>query len=187
MPNWISVTSRALTYSEMEHNARIIYDALVPEGWTPNAVCAMLGNMQLESTINPGRWENDTVGTGGFGLTQWTPASKLQTFIRETYGSTDYANGDFQMGRILYEVDHPGVQWIATASYPLSFPQFTQSNESLPYLVAAFEYNYERGTPVLDIRTRYAQYWWDVLTGRPRPRKMPIWLMFKMIERRFSP
>lgn len=38
----------------------------------------MLGNMETESTINPGIWQSLNSGnaSGGFGLTQWTPATK---------------------------------------------------------------------------------------------------------------
>lgn len=180
MPNFYA-SNRDLTTAEMQNNAAIIYDTFTAEGWTPNAVCAMLGNMQLESTINPGRWEN---GAGpGFGLTQWTPASKLQDYIRATFGSTEYDNGYYQMARIRYEVEHPGVQWLTTTAFPLTFPQFTKSTESLRYLVETFERNYERGTPLIDTRTRYAQYWWDYLTGRPPVSRPPVWLLFKMTER----
>ena len=49
------------------------------KGWTKNAVCGMLGNMQSESTISPGRWQDGDAGNMnlGVGLTQWTKATKL--------------------------------------------------------------------------------------------------------------
>lgn len=183
MPNWIVAESRALNTAEMQNNATIIANALLPEGWTLNAVCAMLGNMELESSINPGRWEGDRVGTGpGFGLVQWTPYTKLTNWIQSHYGSSDYTNGDYQLGRILYELEN-GIQWAPTSDYPISFREFTRSTAPLAYLVAAFEYNYERGTPLLDIRTRHARYWWDYFGGGGL-RSLPIWLLFKLKERK---
>jgi hypothetical protein len=39
--------------SEQLNNANIIRSFFINEGWTINAICGMLGNMQGESTINP--------------------------------------------------------------------------------------------------------------------------------------
>ena len=45
-----------LTVAQMTGNAQYILNYLMARGWTKEAVCAMLGNMQSESTINPGIW-----------------------------------------------------------------------------------------------------------------------------------
>lgn len=182
MPNWVVAESRSLSLEEMAVNATIIHDTLIPEGWTLNAVCAMLGNMQLESTINPGRWEGDRVGVGpGFGLTQWTPYTKVTNWIRSTFQSEDFTSGDYQLARIVYEWQNE-IQWGQTSQYPISFHEFAQSTAPLEYLVAAFEYNYEVGTPLLDIRTRYAKYWWDYFGGGA-VRTLPIWLLAQFNKR----
>lgn len=67
-----------LTLDQMKVNAQYILDYLRNRGWTKNAVCGMLGNMQTESTINPGIWQSlkKNHHSNGFGLVQWTPASK---------------------------------------------------------------------------------------------------------------
>ena len=67
-----------LTDKEMGDNARYVYDYLTARGWSPTAVCGMLGNMETESTINPGIWQNldDTNPELGYGLVQWTPSYK---------------------------------------------------------------------------------------------------------------
>ena len=44
------------------------------KGWTAEAVAGLLGNQQVESTLNPGIWQDLTPG-GGWGLVQWTPSS----------------------------------------------------------------------------------------------------------------
>lgn len=46
-------SSNALTTAQMQLNATYIWNALSSQGWTLNAVCGMLGNMQSESSINP--------------------------------------------------------------------------------------------------------------------------------------
>ena len=70
--------NRYLTLTEMRGNAQFIMSFFHDAGWTKNAIAAMLGNMQVESTINPGIWQgmDEFDYDGGFGLVQWTPASK---------------------------------------------------------------------------------------------------------------
>ncbi len=183
MSNWVSVESRVLTLAEMQNNARIIGQAFSAEGWTLKAICAMLGNMQLESAINPGRWQNDTIGSGGFGLVQWTPASTVRNWILSYYGSTDYTNGDFQLGRILHELEN-GLQYAPTAAHPLTFREFTQSEADLDYLTDTWLYNYERGTPVLPQRRANARYWWNYFGGGPLPEELPLWLTTHLKRKR---
>lgn len=43
-----------LTTTEMDNNAREIYTIMAADGWTLNAIAAMLGNMWRESGVNPG-------------------------------------------------------------------------------------------------------------------------------------
>lgn len=66
------------TESQMKVNAQYILNYLRAKGWTKNAVRGMLGNMQSESTISPGRWQDGDAGNMnlGVGLTQWTKATK---------------------------------------------------------------------------------------------------------------
>lgn len=78
-------SSNALTLAQMEINANYIWTALKMQGWTRNAVAGMLGNMQSESSINPGRWQSDRVGGSseghGYGLVQWTPYTKYTNWV----------------------------------------------------------------------------------------------------------
>lgn len=46
-------SSNPLNMEQMKLNATYIANALRQRGWTLNAICGMLGNMQSESTINP--------------------------------------------------------------------------------------------------------------------------------------
>ena len=46
-------TSTALNMAQMTINAIYLNNSLQSQGWTLNAICGMLGNMQSESSINP--------------------------------------------------------------------------------------------------------------------------------------
>lgn len=46
-------SSQALTMEQMKVNATYIAQSLLASGWSINAICGMLGNMESESTINP--------------------------------------------------------------------------------------------------------------------------------------
>lgn len=153
-----------LTQSQMASNAQYILNYLRVRGWTKNAVCGMLGNMQTESTINPGLWQSFQANNMnvGFGLVQWTPASKFINWANEN--GLNHLNIDSQLMRILYEVENK-IQWYSTSNYPMSFVNFTQSTQSPSYLAAAFIYNYERPASYSTLSTRQSQanYWYNNL------------------------
>lgn len=151
--------------TEMTDNAEYIYSYFKSKGWTKNAICAMLGNMQRESGINPGLWESLDYGnySGGYGLVQWTPATNLINWCNSN--NLDHSQMDSQLARIMYELNN-GIQWIATSSYPESFSEFTQSTASVDYLTRAFLANYERaGVSALSERLQHAEYWYNNLSG----------------------
>ena len=170
-------SSHALNLIQMQINATYIYNYLIAQGWTVNAICGILGNMEWESSINPGRWEGDNVGIGpGYGLVQWTP------FTNYTQWSGivgDYSTMDNNLGRIMYELAN-NIQYYATTDYPLSFSQFTTSTQTPYYLACAFAWNYERSAIVISgteqqkeaLRQRRgssANNWYAYLTGSPPP------------------
>lgn len=154
-----------LTADEMETNARYVYDVLVARGWSPTAVCGMLGNMETESTINPGIWQNLDAGNTslGYGLVQWTPATKYLTWC-EARG-LDPSHMDSALARIEWELDN-GEQYYPTDAYPLTFPQFKVSTESAAYLAQAFLRNYERpADQTQPARSTQAERWYTLLKG----------------------
>ena len=170
-----------LTVGEMTPNAKYIYDKLRVAGWTPNAICGLLGNTQTESTNNFGLWESLDEGnmSAGFGLVQWTPASKYTNWA-DSQGYS-WGNPDGQIARILYEVEN-GLQWIATSEYPMSFYEFTQSTQTPYYLAMVFIKNYERPfNSNQPIRGEQAEYWFETLSDTPvtpvsKKKKLPIWV-----------
>ena len=161
-------SSNALNMDQMKLNAGYIYDYLRNKSYTKNAICGMLGNMQSESTINPGRWQGDRVGGNpsghGYGLVQWTPYTKYTDWIGVNNHPEDM---NHNLERICYEVDQ-GIQWIATGTYNFSFYNFTRSSETPEYLALAFLACYERpADPNQPIRATQARFWWDYLTDEP--------------------
>lgn len=161
-------SSNTMTMEQMKVNAKYIYSFLLSQGWTKNAICGMLGNMQSESAINPGRWQSDRVGGDsdghGYSLVQWTPYTKYTNWCSEN-GYVDPSEMDVALARILYEVEN-NLQWIATSTYNFSFEEFIKSEESPNYLAMAFITNYERPLePNQPSRGTQAEYWYEFLTG----------------------
>lgn len=175
---WIS-GNKYLTQSQMENNADIIHAYFRAKGWTDNAIAAMLGNMQTESSINPGIWENleepaEGITKVGYGLVQWTPYTKYS----EWAGTGWENNGQKQMERIIYELEN-GLQWISTTTYPMSFSVFSNSTDSPEDLAYAWMYNYERPSSLSQPqRQTQARAWYVYLSGK-EPFTLPIWLLFK--------
>lgn len=168
----------------MKTNAMYIYSALTAKGWTPEAIAGLLGNLENESTINPGRWEGEKVGKGpGYSLVQWTPYTNYTDWCKEK-GLSDPSEMDNAIARIIYELEN-GLQYYATDSYPLSFKKFTQSKNSPYDLACAFAWNYERSWTVLYgteeekaalrmLRGGDAEKWYTYITGQePTPPVTP--------------
>ena len=59
-------------------------NGLYNQGFTKNAACGVLGNMQQESGINPGIWQSTNNISLGYGLVQWTPATVFLNRAVET-------------------------------------------------------------------------------------------------------
>lgn len=176
---WIG-GNRALNDEEMQNNAGLFYINMTDYGFTLNAIAGMLGNIQSESWINPQVWEDlipNRWDTNGYGLVQWTPASKLREYADLV--NLPYDSGDTQVSMIDWEF-RTGRQYSPTSTYPLSASEFKNSEAEPEYLAAAFEINYERhaGDPQIDRQTQ-ARFWYEFLSDfhpTKRKRKMPLWM-----------
>lgn len=90
-----------LTEEEMKNNANIIINRFRLMGYDDNTIASILGNMENESTINPGRYES---GVGpGYGLIQWTPQNSLVEHTTNI-GLSDWDNGDTQLNVVISEL-----------------------------------------------------------------------------------
>ena len=188
-------SNKYLSVPEMYNNALYIAAYFMRAGWTLEAIAAILGNMQTESNMNPGIWESLESGntSGGYGLVQWTPATKL--IIWASGLGLDYTDIDTQLARIIWEMEN-GVQYYPTDNYPETFKEFSTSEKSPEYLAGAFLYNYERPkSPNAQKRGEQARYWYNILSdidpdwllgiGTEKKRKgLSLLLMYSAIRRR---
>lgn len=158
--------NRYLTLAEMKVNASYIYGYLNTRGWTLNSVCGMLGNMQTESTINPGIWQSLKEGnlSGGYGLVQWTPATNYLNWADSRGLQRDSL--DSQCERFEYEVANR-LQWI---NPNMSFQEFKVSTDTPYNLAMKFLRYYERPkNPNQPNRGTQANFWWSYLEGTEPP------------------
>ena len=159
---------------QMSVNATYIYSYLTANGWTKESVAALLGNMQAESSINPGRWQSDRVGGDtsghGYGLVQWTPYTKYTEWATSE-GHSDPSEMDSNLARIMYEVKN-NIQWYGTGNYSgMSFEEFATSSEDVSFLAVGFLLCYERpadqSNSVQEYRSSLARTWYEYLGGVP--------------------
>jgi hypothetical protein len=156
-----------LNTSQKLNNAQLVANHFIATGWTPNAISALCGNMSGESTLNPNLYEqgyNHSLSRG-YGLVQWTPATKLMDWCNAR--GLDWSDGDAQLSRIDYEQLN-GIQWIKKSSYPMTFNEFTQSTLDPQTLTEYFIWDYERpssyyGNLSLPKRKEFAQTCFDTL------------------------
>lgn len=179
--------------SQMQNNATEFYNYFTNKGVTLEAICGMLGNIQRESTLNPGIKQGNSTSLG-WGLIQWSPSTVLTNWCR-TYGYNWY-DGFAQCERIICEgegIKNASGYWIPTASYPYSWSEFIALTD-VAEATKAYLYERERaGVETLDLRLRYASNWYEYFSGTPIPptptpptpptpitkKKMPIYMMLR--------
>lgn len=178
---WVQAPTRYLTTAERKHNARIFADYFIALGWTRECIAAMLGNIEVESSINPGLWEDRVIPVDwettekSFGLTQWKPARKYIQWALDTARS-NWTNGYNQCDRILYEQQN-NIQWSTDNILNMTWNQFIVSTESPETLARVFVWAYERPSdPDIDLRQRNARKWYNFIN------RLPIWILCKIKE-----
>lgn len=191
---WIA-KNQPLTNDETVNNAYLVYTRLKHEGWTLQCIAAVLANMEAESRINPGAWENYNYGntSGGYGLVQWTPATKYINWAGEGWDT----NHNKQLDRLLYESTMGGEFWVRRSPYSeWSFTDFVSSTEDVRTLACVFCWNFEGSAVVLwgtdaekealkKYRSDLADKWWSFIEeneSNPTPirrRKLPLWMYVK--------
>lgn len=183
-----------LSMEQMEVNAGELYNLIKSRhpDWQDGPIAGMYGNMQTESTLNPGIWQNLDEGNIdlGYGLVQWTPASKYLDWCTANKYPPDTLNT--ALLRIEWEIAN-NQQWIATKYYNHSFTYFlTDSNITAYQAALIFVRNYERPDEYNDnLRGTRANYWYEFITGEIPPgpvvsgKKLPLYMMYNAIKGRF--
>lgn len=190
---------QVLTNEEMQENAVEFYNYFTNRygnSITLEAICGMLGNIHLESVMNPGSMSsNDEYDQNtGWGLIQWTPPTDLTNWITSKQYST-WCDGAAQCELIGDEGDgnDPSVsgRWLITPDYQYTWAEFLLLT-SVDEATAAYCFERERaGVVSLATRQQYAQQWYTYLSGVINPfvpptpptptriKKMPLWMMLK--------
>lgn len=183
---WVS-GNYYLGQTDMENNALIIAQYGYAHGWTKNAISAILGNMQAESSINPGIWEGLNPYGGGYGLVQWTPYTKYSDWAT-AQGYSWQDNGDAELARISYEAQN-NLQWFYNAEIgiapPITFQQFLSStlpvNDLSNYWLWFYEHPADPYTGTQAYRQGLSNAWYNFIPDGPTT-QLPIWLLFKFNE-----
>lgn len=175
------------------NNADIIHGIFQGYGWTENAICAMLGNIQGESGCNPGVWENLTPYWRGYGLTQWSPYTKYSNWATSMGYLPWEDNGDAECERIHYETTtmpptDPDYPWFYNSEIgmypPITLPDFTTStlplNTLTNYWLWFYEHPLDPGPTTQATRQSYAQAWWNRYNGGQST--LPPWLLKKLSD-----
>lgn len=184
---WIA-SDQYLPQQNRDDNARLIWNYLTHLGWTQSAVAGILGNMDVESTMNPALIEgrgyntlpdNNTVlaitTQTGVGLVQWTgttntpPAGQKLASFAIRYNKEWY-DGELQCFRLEKEYDedlqfdHGTVDGV---SY--DWGVYTSSHDSPEQLAKVWQILYERGGSDTQTRQQKARYYYDKFKRLPLP------------------
>lgn len=189
----IGTNEQYFEIDQMKPNVDELWNFFGSYGWTVNAVAALCGNMQRESTLNPALIEHD--GTG-HGLVQWTPPENLYDVLDVLYGGHgDWEDPVKQCNVIYAEYEEStgladrGIepQWYKRDKWQYTWDEWAHSYDYVGDLALAFCWEYERpraDAAAEDKRIAYSEYWYTFLAGKPpiRPTKsMPWWLWIKRI------
>ena len=172
-----------LNKQQQEANAEYIYNYLSNEGWSINAICGLLGNIQQESQMNPGAWQigfedNKSSSNCGYGLIQFTPAEDFLPKIGFSIDNIDeYAERkpgeliDLQLKYLISSCQPDQYVWLSEmgvniygSPYEMAFDEFITSSNSPGELALVFHGHYERSAAdefTQNNRVEYANYWYN--------------------------
>ncbi|EPH10686.1 phage tail tip lysozyme [Facklamia hominis] len=151
----------------MDSNAKIIWDYLTSHGWSQEAVAGILGNMEVETGIEPNLHEYG--GGTGYGLVQWTPGTRLINWAHQN--GLDPSNIYTQLKRLEFEVENCHISSINPYIDKLgvgNFRDFTKLRKSPEEMARIFVINYERPSNEgmkLEKRQAAARRWYDKFSG----------------------
>lgn len=141
---------------DMTSNGLVVAKKLAAKGLSKAAVAGVLGNLQLESGINPKQAQIG--GGGGFGLAQWTPRSKIRAWL-DANGMTDVSDDDLEGQATMLASE--ATRKSAWAGHDTEYDDWKSTSDPKKAAVD-FRAGYERaGVPNDALREQYAQDWYD--------------------------
>lgn len=123
--------------------AKAAYDTFTKLGWTPEAACGGIGNLQYESGGHFNVHAQEASGGGGYGLPQFTGNTLNQAKQISSQQHFNFDSVEGQCQTLVYSIEHSG-QWISNDS--VSYDQFKKMND-VEKATVAFENDYERPSP----------------------------------------
>ena|GEM_PF-761990 len=157
-------------------NAEYIFCYLYNDGWTINAICGLLGNIQRESRLNPGAWQQAN-NKGGYGIVQWTPATDFFDWAKIKDGpaadkmvSSPKKLLKKQLKFLIHssKATSGGRRWMGTTKYyspfNMTYEQYKKSTKSVEDLTKVFHGAYERsgdGPTEIAERVQFATNWYN--------------------------
>ena len=165
-------------------NMMLVLQYFLAKGWTRNSICGMLGNMMVESTVNPWLFQHSSLDwsdpnailadSGGMGLTQWTPCRKYYQWAVDS--NLDPESGNTMCDRIYYEYQN-NLQWSLDNYGHHTWEDFVTSTETPEILARVFLWAYERpADPDLSQRQANARWCFDNLRVTIKPVKLFMFL-----------
>ena len=192
-PTWSDVgPSTGSSSAKQKHNATKIYNWASNLMWSLNAIAAVLGNMQVESGLDPA-CSYPRIGTtmetidndhalnhpnNAYGLVQWKGQSSAAPITNQLVSyairyNTQWYDGNIQLQRLEWEYNsnvkfHPqtvdGIYW--------TFASFSTSVQSPETLAKVWMVCYEGTYSVLSNRQNNARMWYDYFDDNP-PEPLP--------------
>lgn len=175
-----------LTTAQMNANAAYVLSYLRQQGFTKQAACAVIGNMQAESDVDPGVWQEKNDILQGYGLIQWDDATKFLNYaVKKGYlanAQPETTNAmalnnpkklmDAELEFLIWSCQPAQSEFFAPkpamqhTGHSMSFDTFKKSTLKVHTLAIVFHDHYERSqdnATKLNLRGNYAESWFNKL------------------------
>ena len=148
--------------SQKTENAKYICNYLKNDGWSDNAICVVIGAMDLVSTLNSA-YKPYTDDESPFGLLGWRywEFTDWVDAHGEYVADSDYTIIDNSIGRICWYRKYD----LAWDDVGMTLDQFATSNQSISILVNSWITNYAYNTLSEGDLLNKAKYWYKILFG----------------------
>ena len=176
---WGEVYSMLQDQNKKIHNIQRFCNRLYWWGWSHNSICAVAGNVWLESDTSPGTWQDFDYMFGpnqdfsGYGFVQWSPVFHYSNWAVEYYPDIEWRNnGELQLARLYFEWKN-NLEW-------QQWESFIHSDAPINDLVVVFIQGYLGVQPGASLQPRLDQANWidQNLKFCPAP-----WILKKITER----
>jgi len=156
------------------------------EGWSKEAICGLLGNIEQECKLNPGAWQEKDDPFWGYGLVQWTPYPRTREtpnpFLNWANLNITTVNNmarenpkqliDLQLEFLFWSCQPAQRNWLSgpgvstyNSPYQMTFNEFITSTNDVGDLAKVFNGHYERSADAQNgthaSRVKYANEWYE--------------------------